>query len=51
MLPGWAQSEGLRIEIDVAEELGVRITYLEPAEKYIGQTPEQSVELRRRTLS
>ena len=51
MLPGWVQSEGLRIEIDVAEELGVRITYLEPAEMFIGLAPKQSVELHRRMLS
>ena len=47
-MPGWAQSEGLLIEINAAEDLGVGITYLEPAEKFIGLTPEQSVELHRR---
>ena len=51
MMPGWAQSEGLLIEINAAEDLGVRITYLEPAEKFIGLTPEQSVELHRRLWS
>ena len=51
MMPGWAQSEGLLIEINAAEDLGVGITYLEPAEKFIGLTPEQSVELHRRLWS
>ena len=51
MMPGWAQSEGLLIEINATEDLGVGITYLEPVEKFIGLTPEQSVELHRRLWS
>ena len=45
-LPGWADSEGVRIEVEVAEELGIRITYLEVPERFPGLTREQSAELR-----
>ena len=47
-LPGWAESEGIRIEVEVAEKLGIRITYMEVPERFSGLTLEQSVELRRR---
>ena len=48
MLPGWAESEGERIEVEAAERLDIRTTYLEPPEKFIGLTLAQSTELRRR---
>ena len=32
MLPGWADSEGLRIEVEVTEGLGIRMSYLEMPE-------------------
>ena len=48
MLPGWAQ--GVRIEIEAAESLGIRITYLKLPERFTGLTPAQSAELHRRLL-
>ena len=47
-LPGWAESEGVRIEVEVAESLGIRITYMEVPERFVGLTQERSAELRRR---
>ena len=47
-LPGWADSEGVRIEVEVAESLDIRITYLEVPESLSGLTVEQSAELRHR---
>ena len=48
MLPGWAESEGVRTEIEAAEALGVRTTYLETPDRFTGLTPAQSVALHRR---
>ena len=39
------------IEIDVAEELGVGINYVESAGKFISLTQEQSVEVHRGRLN
>ena len=47
MMPGWAQSEGLLIEINAAEDLGVGINYVESTGKFISLTQEQSVEVHR----
>ena len=47
-LPGWAESEGVRIEVEFAGELGIRITYMEIPERFLGLTQEQSAELRQR---
>ena len=48
MLPGWEESEGVRIEIEVAGTLGIRICYLEVPERFIGLTPAQGAELHRK---
>ena len=48
MLPGWADSEGLRIEVEVTEGLGIRMSYLEMPERFPGLTLEQSAELHHR---
>ena len=42
MLPGWAESEGVLIEIETAESLGIKIDYLKAPEKFAGLTPAQS---------
>ena len=47
-LSGWAESEGVRIEVKFAESLGIRITYLEMPTRFTGLTLERSAELRRR---
>ena len=45
-LPGWADSEGVRMEIKTAERRGIPISYMEPPEQYLGLTSEQNDELR-----
>ena len=45
MLPGWAESKGVRIEVEAAEALGIRATYLETPETFTGLTPVQSTGL------
>lgn len=47
-LPGWFDSEGVRIEVEVARELGIRITHMEVPERFYGLTPQRSAELRHR---
>ena len=49
-LPGWTESEGVRIEVEVAESLRIRITYMEVPERFPGLTQERSAELRQRLL-
>ena len=48
MLPGWAESEGVRIKIEAAKELGIRISYLETPYRFTALTPAQSTELHRK---
>ena len=48
MLPGWADSKGVRIEVKIAEELGIWMTYMEMPERFRGLTVEQSAELHHR---
>ena len=43
--PGWDENEGVRIEIEAARALGIRICYLEVPERFIGLTLAQSWEL------
>ena len=50
MLPGWAESEGVRIEVKAAEAHGSRISYLEAPDRFAGLTPTHSAELRRKLL-
>ena len=45
VLPGWAESKGVRIEVEAAEALGIRATYLETSETFTGLTPVQSTGL------
>ena len=47
-LPGWVDGGGVRIKVEVAEELGIRITYLEVPERFLGLTLEQSADLHHR---
>jgi hypothetical protein len=34
-LPGWEESKGVHIEIERAEELGMKILYVEPEERWL----------------
>ena len=51
MLHGWAESEGVRIEIEAAKALGIWISHLEVPGQFAGLTPAQSKELYLRLLS
>ena len=48
MLPGWAESKGVRIEIEAAEELGIPVSYADLPEAFAGLSADQSEQLHRR---
>ena len=45
MLPALAQCERVWIEVEAADALGIRTTYMETPETFIGLTPAQSTGL------
>ena len=47
-LPGWKESEGVRLEMETAESWRIPISYLDPPERFAGLTPAQSKELHQR---
>ena len=47
MLPGWAESEGVQIEICIAEALGIPARYMEVPSVFSGLTAGRSTELHR----
>ena len=47
-LPDWANSEGVRMEIEAAERWSIAISYMELPEQFAGLTLEQNDELRRK---
>ena len=44
-LPGWEESEGVRLEIEVANGLDIPISYLDTPSEFAGLTHEQSCNL------
>ena len=44
-LPGWEESEGVRLEIAVAESLEIPVSYMETPEQFMGLTSERSDDL------
>ena len=48
MLPGWAESKGVRIEIEAAEELDIPVSYADLPGTFAGLSADQSEELHRR---
>ena len=47
-LPGWSDSEGVRLEIETAEGRGIPISYMETPGQFVGLTSERSDELLRK---
>ena len=50
MFPGWAESKGVRIEIEAAEELDIPVRYADLPETFAGLSADRSEQLHRRLL-